>query len=132
MDVVDALYSAARNAGARIMTDAEVTGVRMEEEFGNHIFAVETADGQSFSSGRLIIATGGLSYPNTGSTGDGYKFAKSLGHSIKQCFPSLTALVPKEYKLQLEENSPELKGHVDRSSALSETGTALCGNSLKT
>lgn len=131
MDVVDALYSAARNAGARIMTDAQVTGVRMEEEFGNRIFAVETADGQSFSSSRLIIATGGLSYPNTGSTGDGYTFAKSLGHSIKQCFPSLTALVPKEYKLPLEENSPELKGHVDRSSALSETGTALCGNSLK-
>ena len=85
----------------------------------------------SITADRVIICTGGKSYPRTGSTGDGYTFAKSLGHSIKQCFPSLTALVPKEYKLPLEENSPELKGHVDRSAALSETGTALCGNSLK-
>ena len=37
----------------------------------------------------VIIATGGLSYPLTGSTGDGYKFAKSLGHSIVDTKPSL-------------------------------------------
>ncbi|MCK9305463.1 MAG: aminoacetone oxidase family FAD-binding enzyme, partial [Bacteroidales bacterium] len=49
----------------------------------------------------LIIATGGLSYPLTGSEGDGYAFAKSLGHTVKELFPSLTALVPKNYDSRL-------------------------------
>lgn len=45
----------------------------------------------------LLLATGGLSYPATGSTGDGYGFAQSFGHSTTQCFPSLTALLPEGY-----------------------------------
>ena len=45
----------------------------------------------------LILATGGLSYPSTGSTGSGYIFAKDLGHKIVNCFPSLTALIPNNY-----------------------------------
>jgi predicted Rossmann fold flavoprotein len=46
----------------------------------------------------VIIATGGLSYQTTGSSGDGYAFAKGLGHKITPLFPSLTALKPKNYK----------------------------------
>ena len=42
---------------------------------------------------RIIVATGGLSYPTTGSTGDGYRFAKEAGHKVAECFP---ALVPFE------------------------------------
>lgn len=42
---------------------------------------------------RIIVATGGLSYPTTGSTGDGYRFAKEAGHKVTECFP---ALVPFE------------------------------------
>ncbi len=49
----------------------------------------------------FIIATGGLSYPLTGSQGDGYVFAKNLGHTVTNCFPSLTALLPKDYNLDL-------------------------------
>lgn len=45
----------------------------------------------------VIIATGGLSYPSTGSTGDGYTFAKRLGHTVTPLFPSLTALIPENY-----------------------------------
>lgn len=47
---------------------------------------------------KLILATGGLSYPTTGSTGDGYRFAEVFGHKITPCFPSLTALIPKNYR----------------------------------
>ncbi len=45
----------------------------------------------------LMVATGGLSYPLTGSTGDGYKFAEAFGHNITNLFPSLTALKPENY-----------------------------------
>ncbi len=46
----------------------------------------------------LIIATGGKSYPITGSTGDGYDIARSFGHTVTRIFPSLTALMPGEYR----------------------------------
>ena len=49
----------------------------------------------------VIIATGGLSYPATGSTGDGYRLARSLGHTVTRTFPSLTALVPSRYNFSL-------------------------------
>lgn len=45
----------------------------------------------------VIIATGGKSYPVTGSTGDGYRFAEEAGHSVTPVFPSETALLPKDY-----------------------------------
>lgn len=51
---------------------------------------------------KIILATGGLSYPTTGSTGDGYVFAKALGHKVTPCFPSLTALTPKNYREDLQ------------------------------
>lgn len=131
MDIVDALVDAALHSGARIETGAEVSEVRVEETDEAKSFIVETADGKAFGGSRLVIATGGLSYPTTGSTGDGYRIARELGHSIRQCFPSLTALVPEGYKLIPEGYNGELKCHIDRSIELSETGKALCGNSLK-
>lgn len=131
MDIVDALVDAALHSGARIETGAEVSEVRVEETDGAKSFIVETADGKAFGGSRLVIATGGLSYPTTGSTGDGYRIARELGHSIRQCFPSLTALVPEGYKLIPEGYNGEMKCHIDRSIELSETGKALCGNSLK-
>ena len=54
-----------------------------------------------YSAPVLIIATGGLSYPGTGSTGDGYDFARSLEHSVTETFPSLTALMPRMYDADL-------------------------------
>jgi len=47
---------------------------------------------QTYAANAVIIATGGLSYPSTGCTGDGFKFAKGLGHSIAPTFPSLVPL----------------------------------------
>lgn len=49
----------------------------------------------------VILATGGLSYPATGSTGDGYRIAERLGHDIVETRPSLTALVPYNYNFSL-------------------------------
>lgn len=53
-------------------------------------------DGRRFFADNVIIATGGLSYPLTGSTGDGYEMAKSVGHTVTQLKPSLVALECRE------------------------------------
>lgn len=120
-DVVDALVKGARDSGARIICGCEVLQCRD----GNDGFVVECSGNQAFVCSKLIVCTGGLSYPTTGSTGDGYRFAKSMGHSITPLFPSLTAIVPKGYKVT------SVNGHIDRSTPLSEMGKLLCGNQLK-
>ncbi len=129
MDVVDALVNAAVKSGARIETDAQVSEIHTEDCSDGKIFTVCTVSGKEFSCSKLIIATGGLSYPGTGSTGDGYRFGQELGHTVTNCFPSLTALVPEGYKL--ESPGRDSKFHIDRSLPLSDTGGALCGCSLK-
>ena len=93
-------------------------------------FEILSADGRKYLCQRLIIATGGLSYPGTGSTGDGYGWAREMGHSIVPTFPSLTALVPKGYK-DPEGIISEFKFHIDRSSPRTEFGDKLCGIQLK-
>ncbi len=89
-------------------------------------FCVKLTDGREWKCRRVIVATGGLSYPTTGSTGDGLRWAAELGHRIVPTFPSLTALVPKGYKLQEDKDL-----HIDRSTPLSELGQVLCGVQLK-
>ncbi len=103
-DVTDALVAYITRIGGKIVTDCEVDKIEYEE-----LDLSENPQGlgrkfRIISNGKivatapnLIIATGGLSYPVTGSTGDGYAFAKSLGHKVTECFPSLTALVPAGY-----------------------------------
>lgn len=124
-DAVDTLVRAVQRYGVSIQTECEVRsvsvsadGFKVEYEGGTHICR------------KLILATGGLSYPGTGSTGDGYGWAQSLGHSLRPCFPSLTAVVPRGYKLD-DEIVSEFKGHIHRSSPLSEFGRMLNGIQLK-
>ena len=131
-DVIDALVRAARQAGVRLETGSAVRNISADGEG----FTVECYCRQ-YRCRRLILATGGLSYPGTGSTGDGYTWAERFGHTVRPCFPSLTALVPKGYKQPgtgestLPEGYPSPKGHIDRSTQLTEIGKALCGNQLK-
>lgn len=140
-DVVDALVRAAEGAGAEVLCNKEVIGIAGQAgndgkgnndgraSDGERNFTIECKDGSVYSCRKLIICTGGLSYPKTGSTGDGYVWAKELGHSVRPLFPSLTAIVPKGYKHDSTEG--EMKGHINRSTPLSEIGEALCGNQLK-
>ncbi len=121
--VVDTLVDAAERSGAEILCNKVVTEIRREEEIAS--FSIHCEDGSVYSCKKLVICTGGLSYPKTGSTGDGYGWAREMGHSIRPLFPSLTAIVPKGYKLD------DSRGHIDRSTALTEIGAALCGNQLK-
>ncbi len=130
-DVVDTLVLACKGAGVKIETECEVLSFEANSKGG---FSLGCTDGRSFSCQRLIIATGGLSYPSTGSTGDGLRWAKETGHKISPTFPSLTALVPEGYKdISVSETSslPEYRFHIDRSEPLSALGQKLCGISLK-
>lgn len=125
-DVVDTLVRACHSKGVKIETQWEVSDISQEPKGG---FCVESTDGRKYLCDKLIIATGGLSYPGTGSTGDGYRWAAGTGHAVRDCFPSLTALVPRGYKVA-EAVSRDGRWHIDRSTPLSETGRALCGQHL--
>ena len=133
-DVVDALVRAAESAGAEVLCEKEVKEISPLASLGrndrgdegrNEGFRVECGDGSVYECRKLIICTGGLSYPKTGSSGDGYEWAKEMGHTVRPLFPSLTAIVPKGYK------DFAGKGHIHRSEPLSEVGKMLCGNQLK-
>jgi len=90
-DIVYALTDALRDTGTALCLNAPVERVeRLPDEDG--LFLVSTAH---FSVGarRVLIATGGVSYPKTGSVGDGQKFAKALGHSLKPYRPGLIGFV---------------------------------------
>ena len=87
-DIVNALFRACLDAGVRPVTgrvsavlteNGQVTGVRVGE--------------RTYPAGAVIVATGGLSYPKTGSDGDGYRFAAALGHTVHPPVPSLVPLV---------------------------------------
>ena len=126
-DVVDALVRAAEGAGAEIICNKNVETVMPSEVETS--FTIKCTDGSIYSCRKLIICTGGLSYPKTGSTGDGYRWAAEAGHSIRPLFPSLTAVVPVGYKTSEAASGGDR--HIDRSVPLSETGKLLCGNQLK-
>jgi predicted Rossmann fold flavoprotein len=90
-DVRDILSAEAKRLGVRFMFSTKVRNVTKP---GRH-FAVKTA-GQEILAEKLIIATGGLSYPDTGSTGDGFRFAQLFGHTIAEPRPSLAPLVTRQ------------------------------------
>lgn len=101
-DVIRALERELEKNGVKIRTNCPVKKVRISEE---QVFLGYELENDSFVEGDAgIIATGGLSYPSTGSTGDGLRFAKELGHQVTECLP---ALVPMECK---EPWAAELQG----------------------
>lgn len=95
-DVVDALLAAVRSVGALIRTGERVTAVSREGD----AFVIETAAGSRAAARRLILATGGLSVPKTGSDGAGYSFAETFGHSLTERWPALVPLLlPRDHWL---------------------------------
>ena len=101
-DVIRTLERELEKNGVKIRTNCPVKKVRISEE---QVFSGYELESGSFVEGDAgIIATGGLSYSSTGSTGDGLRFAKELGHQVTECLP---ALVPMECK---EPWAAELQG----------------------
>jgi predicted Rossmann fold flavoprotein len=87
-DVLGVLERACREQGVSLRCGEPVTGVA--QTAGG--FRVTTPDGE-YTAGLLVIATGGLSYPKTGSTGDGYLFCEALGQPLTGRAPALTPLL---------------------------------------
>lgn len=86
-DIRDALYNKAKANGVKFMFES-VKGIIVQEDG----FVVETFKSK-YQFDKVIISTGGISYPRTGSTGDGYTFAKLFGHTVTPLYPSLVPLV---------------------------------------
>lgn len=84
-DVVDALVDSIKQNGVEIRQETTVSSIESENQ---RITGVTLQDGTFIPSKAVIIASGGCSVPHTGSTGDGYKFAENLGHSITELFPT--------------------------------------------
>lgn len=85
-DVLDALKRNMRRAGVRTVLNTPVKEILAED---GHVVGLCLEDGRKVFGDAVIVATGGLSYPSTGSTGDGFRFAKELGHRVEECQPSL-------------------------------------------
>lgn len=98
LDVLNTLKRCAIDKGVKIYSNESVKAVLVNEH--NEVIAVKT-DRNTINCDKVILATGGKSYPKTGSTGDGYIIAKQLGHTIIEPKPSLVPLVTKEvYNVQ--------------------------------
>lgn len=89
VDIVDALVKNAKQSGVKFL-EGTVTSFNVEN---NVIKSVNLADGSTVDGDAFAICTGGMSYRSTGSTGDGYALAKSVGHSIVDVEPALVSLV---------------------------------------
>ena len=100
-DVIGALTRRMRALGVQVHLNIEVKEILTEE---GRVTGLLFSDGTKETGDAVILATGGLSYPSTGSTGDGYRFAEKLGHKITELSP---ALVPMNVK---EEDCRRLQG----------------------
>jgi hypothetical protein len=80
----------AREQGAQIRTESRVVALNTA---GARLAGVTLENGQRIAAGAVIVATGGASYPKTGSTGDGYLLAKQVGHTVIPVRPALVPLV---------------------------------------
>lgn len=184
-DVVDTLLRACTLAGVKVVTDCEVKTIDAVKS-GFSLDCIQTSRKQvripvddprklrpgkpaptreeitiepvEYVCKKLIIATGGLSYPGTGSTGDGYMWAEEMGHTVDACFPALTALVPVGYKQEnplaedikqafrgrtvygktkqrkispLPDWYPRFPKHIERVTPMTELGEFFNGNTLE-
>lgn len=92
-DVIATLNGELKKNRVQVMLHTEVSELLLEE---GSVKGVLLSDGKKLHADAVIIATGGRSYESTGSTGDGYRFAKQAGHTIKDLRPSLVPFVVKE------------------------------------
>lgn len=101
--VVSALISKVRSLGVQIMTDSPVKEILYKE---NAVEGILLISGKKLTAPAVVIATGGKSVPQTGSTGDGYPWAEQAGHSITDLYPTEVPIISREEWIK----SGELQG----------------------
>lgn len=97
-DVISALQGELKRLHVSIHLRKEVQQLltSSDSESENVCSGIQLADGKKYYADAVIVATGGISYPSTGSTGDGYRFAKAVGHRITEQRPALVPLTVQE------------------------------------
>lgn len=101
-DVIAALSGELRRRGVKIHLNAEVKELELKKlelekpQKEKQVRGLLLADGTVVAADAVVVATGGLSYATTGSTGDGYRFAREAGHTVTELSPSLVPLVVQE------------------------------------
>ena len=96
-DVLDALIKKLKKQKVKIITNAKVDEILVKD---GKVIGVMVGN-KKYDAEKVILATGGKSYPTTGSTGDGYKLAEKLGHKIIELKSSLVALTAKNNSLEI-------------------------------
>ncbi len=94
-DVVKAFQRYLADHGVQILTGVRATSIQVDR---GRVTGVQTEQ-DIYRAAAIVLATGGASYPGTGSTGDGYRMAEAVGHTILKLRPSLVPLVVKEIEL---------------------------------
>ncbi len=89
-DVLNTLMNFLKSNGVKITTEAAVTEILAQD---NKVTGVHLSDGSTIEAESVILAVGGMSYPGTGSTGDGYEMVRKLGHTVTPLKPSLVPLI---------------------------------------
>ena len=98
-DVINALWKALKELNVDINLNSHVDNLITE----NGIVKGIIVNGRNISADKVILATGGYSYPTTGSTGEGHTFAKKAGHTVTKCSPALVPFVsPDEWVKELQ------------------------------
>ncbi len=92
VDIVDALHNECRRSGVKIICDS----AEHVEIYNSTVSDVICSSGEKIPCDAVVIATGGYSYPLTGSTGDGHRIAKECGHTVTEIVPSLVPLKIRE------------------------------------
>lgn len=103
--ILDTLLAELDQLGVTIYYQNTVQSLKLSADRPK-IVGVETQDGQFFACTSLVLAMGGRAYPKTGSTGDGYALARSVGHSIRPLYPTEASLISTDREV----TSNELKG----------------------
>lgn len=93
-DVIRALEQEMKRLGVRISLGTEVKEILTED---GRAKGVRLSSGRTIAADAVIVATGGISYPSTGSTGDGYRFARECGHKVTDLSPALVPVEVKEW-----------------------------------
>ena len=93
-DVIAALSRELKSLGVSVSLHTEVKELLCEQD---KVCGVLLTNGKKMKADAVIVATGGISYPSTGSTGDGYRFAKETGHRVTELLPSLVPMEVRQW-----------------------------------
>lgn len=98
-DVIFALQKVLKESGVKVFLHTKAEKILIQEGKVTGVLA----KGKVYATDAVIVATGGYSYQSTGSTGDGYRFAKEAGHQVEELAPSLVPMtVKEEYCMQMQ------------------------------